>query len=160
MDEHLSHLYQQVILEHNKHPRNFGELASCTHTANGHNPVCGDTIRLFLQINEGLVEEVQFVGQGCAISQASASVLTTLVKGKTKEEAEALATQFLNDLTGVNVGPRRAVDSTSNNETASLPTALQAFHGVREFPARVKCASLPWRTLEAALHQVQEVTTE
>ncbi len=147
MDE-LRELYQQLILEHYRNPRNFGELPEATHRAEGHNPLCGDRLEVALRIDGEHIVEIRFRGSGCAISQASASVMTTLVKGTSVSEAMALADRFHRVLLGQEVpspelGP------------------LAAFAGVREFPSRVKCATLAWHTLRAALQQVSEpVTTE
>ncbi len=146
--EELRELYQQIILEHYRNPRNFGELPEATHRAEGHNPLCGDRLEVALRIEEGRITEIRFRGSGCAISQASASVMTTLVKGKTMAEAEALCERFQRIVTGKEP-PNSELD------------LLDAFAGVREFPSRVKCATLGWHTLRAALQQVPEtVTTE
>ena len=150
MDE-LRELYQEVILDHNKNPKNFKKLEPASHTAQGYNPLCGDQINLFLQIDNGKIEDVGFQGSGCAISKASASMMTTLVKGKTVEEAEELFKRFQGLVTGQN-----EVDPT-------LPEMdrMAVFAGVREFPIRVKCAALAWHTLiEAFDEQENVVTTE
>jgi len=133
INKDLSELYQEVILDHNKNPRNFGELTNFNHHAKGHNPLCGDNIELFLIIKEQLIHEVKFNGSGCAISKASASVMTTLLKGKTITDARKLFDDFHKAVTN---------DPTSSNNDLNLGK-LQVFCGVREFPARVKCASLP-----------------
>jgi nitrogen fixation protein NifU and related proteins len=147
----LGELYQQVILDHNKAPRNFRELPDANRHADGHNPLCGDQIRLFVKVADGVIQDLGFQGQGCAISQASASVMTTVVKGKTVTEAEKLFHAFHGMVTGEAEPDRQA-----------LGTKLWAFSGVKEFPARVKCANLPWHTLHAALHDngTEQVTTE
>jgi nitrogen fixation NifU-like protein len=146
----LQDLYQQVILEHNRAPRNFREVPDATHVANGDNPLCGDKIRLWVKVADGVVEDIGFLGSGCAISQASASVMTTVVKGKTVGEAERLFTVFHDMVTG-----------EREPDTASIGTKLLAFSGVKEFPARVKCANLPWHTLHAALTTAEKpITTE
>lgn len=142
----LGELYQQVILDHNKTPRNFREVPDANRTADGHNPLCGDRIRLFVKVTDGVIEDVGFQGQGCAISQASASVMTTVVKGKTVAEAEELFQAFHGMVTG-----------TAEPDRQVLGTKLVAFSGVKGFPARVKCANLPWHTLHAA---VQESASE
>lgn len=148
MDE-LQELYQQIVLEHYRNPRNYGELPEATHRAEGYNPLCGDRLEVTLRVQEGAIEEIRFRGSGCAISQASASVMTTLVRGKSLAEAEELFERFHELVTGTG-----AVDLEQLG-------VLAAFAGVREFPARVKCATLAWHTLRAALQQRQEpVTTE
>ncbi len=148
MDE-LQELYQQIVLEHYRNPRNYGELSEATHRAEGYNPLCGDRLEVMLRVREGTIEDIRFRGSGCAISQASASVMTTLVRGKSVAEAEELFERFHELVTGTG-----AVDLEQLG-------ALAAFAGVREFPARVKCATLAWHTLRAALQQRQEpVTTE
>jgi len=147
----LGELYQQVILDHNKAPRNFREVAGANRTADGHNPLCGDRITLWVKVDGGVIADVGFLGQGCAISQASASVMTTVVKGKTVAEAEQLFTAFHGMVTG-----------TVEPDRQTLGTKLWAFSGVKEFPARVKCANLPWHTLHAALQEngSEPVSTE
>ncbi|GBD07103.1 Zinc-dependent sulfurtransferase SufU [bacterium HR21] len=143
--EELRELYQQIILEHYRNPRNFGELSEATHRAEGNNPLCGDRLTVELRVLGDRIEDIRFRGSGCAISQASASVMTTLVKGVTVEEAEALFERF-----------HRIVLGETEPEALDL---LAAFAGVREFPSRVKCATLAWHTLRAALHNVAEVVT-
>jgi nitrogen fixation NifU-like protein len=137
----LRELYQEVILDHNKRPQNFRTLESANRTAEGYNPLCGDQITVYLLVEDQVIKEVAFQGSGCAISKASASMMTTVVKGKTAADAERLFKTF-----------HRMV--TADPDTASDPEAigkLAAFAGVREFPVRVKCATLPWHTLHAAL---------
>ncbi len=150
----LQELYQQVILDHNKNPRNFGELPQCNHHAHGHNPLCGDQIEVFISVDEksGLIEDVKFKGAGCAISKASASIMTTLLKGKTIKEARKLFDDFREVVT---------LDSNSNPDVMNLGK-LAVFCGVREFPARVKCASLAWHTMINALENsdVEQISTE
>ena len=137
----LRDLYQEVILDHTKRPRNFGPLGSATHRATGRNPLCGDQLVLMLDIKDGVVRDAHFAGKGCAISTASASLLTEAVKGRTTAEAHALFELFHDAVTA----PADAVlDLDSLGKLAALA-------GVREFPMRVKCASLAWHTLEAAL---------
>jgi nitrogen fixation NifU-like protein len=136
----LQDLYQQVILEHNRSPRNFREVPDANRHAHGDNPICGDRIRLWAKVTGDVIEDVGFLGSGCAISTASASVMTTVVKGKTVGEAERLFAAFHAMVTGDAAPDRQA-----------LGTKLAAFAGVKEFPARVKCANLPWHTLHAAL---------
>ena len=151
MDQELRELYQEVILDHNKSPRNFRNMEDPTQDAEGYNPLCGDTIHIYLKVNEGIVTDVSFQGSGCAISKASASLMTAAVKGKTKEEAEKIFKNFLDLITG-NLG--------ENPDTDKLGK-LAVFAGVQEFPVRVKCASLAWHTMKAALDEKEsKVTTE
>ena len=145
----LKELYRDVILDHNKRPRNFGPLAPADASADGHNPLCGDRLTVYLQLDDGRVRDVHFDGKGCAISVASASLMTEAVKGKDRGEIARLFADVHATLTGTMAEP-----------PASLGK-LAALAGVRDFPARVKCASLCWHTLEAALHQQSEpVKTE
>lgn len=146
----LNDLYQQVILDHNKNPRNFREIESATQTADGNNPLCGDALRVYVEMDGDVVKDVAFKGSGCAISKASASMMTQAVKGRTKEEAEVLFDEFHKMVTG-GLDPE--------NEESHLGK-LKIFAGVLEFPARVKCASLSWHTLHAALHNEETVSTE
>lgn len=146
----LSELYQQVILDHNKKPRNFRKLENANHTAEGYNPLCGDHLTIYLDLEDGLVKEVGFEGSGCAISKASASMMTQAVKGKSKEQAESLFKEFHSMVTG---------ELNEEIEENSLGN-LKIFSGVREFPVRVKCATLPWHTLHAALNREDQVSTE
>ncbi|MFN4022972.1 MAG: Fe-S cluster assembly sulfur transfer protein SufU [Hydrogenophilus thermoluteolus] len=140
MEQELRDLYQELILDHKRHPRNFHEMADATRTVEGHNPLCGDHLRLFVKLEAGRIADVSFVGEGCAISTASASLLTEALKGKTVEEAETLLSKMVELLTA--------------SEAPTDPMALGklgVLAGVRDYPSRVKCAMLPWRTLEAAL---------
>lgn len=146
----LSELYQQVILDHNKKPRNFRKLETANHSAEGYNPLCGDQLTVYLNVENDAVKEVSFEGSGCAISKAAASMMTQAVKGKGKQEAEALFTAFHRMVTGENY---------ENNAAETLGN-LQIFEGVRDFPVRVKCATLPWHTLHAALNNEELVSTE
>ena len=146
----LSELYQQVILDHNKKPRNFRALEDATSHAEGFNPLCGDQLTVYLKLEGERVEEVSFVGSGCAISKASASMMTQSLKGKTREEVEKLFGEF-----------HRMVIGEFDEESAPNDLGrLKIFSGVREFPARVKCASLPWHTMHAALEGEPVATTE
>ena len=146
----LRELYQQVILDHNKNPRNFRELENPTRRVEGYNPLCGDHYTVFLDVENDTVKDVSFVGSGCAISKASASVMSSTVKGKSKDEVSRLFETFHRLVTGDNSG----VDVTELGR-------LAAFSGVSEFPARVKCATLAWHTLRNALDgQADPVTTE
>lgn len=146
----LRELYQQVILDHNKNPRNFGELADATRRVEGYNPLCGDHYTIYVKTEDGIVRDVKFTGSGCAISKASASVMSSTVKGKSTDEAERLFDSFHKLVTG----------ETGGIDAADLGR-LAAFSGVSEFPARVKCATLAWHTLRTALEGDQEtVSTE
>ena len=146
----LSDLYQEVILEHNKNPRNFREIADADQYADGKNPLCGDALRVYVSLDGDTVTDVAFKGSGCAISKASASMMTQAVKGKTKMEAEAIFGEFHAMVTG-------ELDiETDDNDLGKL----KIFAGVLEFPARVKCASLSWHTLNAALRGEDVVSTE
>ncbi len=147
----LRELYQQVILDHNRSPRNFRAMPDATRTVEGYNPLCGDHYTVYLKLDNGRISDISFQGAGCAISKASASVMSSVLKGKTREEAEVLFDQFHKMVTGEMVGG-------PDPETLGK---LAAFAGVSEFPARVKCASLAWHTLHAALDSDQtSVTTE
>lgn len=146
----LSDLYQEVILEHNKNPRNFREIEGADKTADGNNPLCGDALRVYVALDGDTVTDVAFKGSGCAISKASASMMTQAVKGKTKKEAEILFNEFHDMVTG-------NLDIEAGDDHLGK---LKIFSGVLEFPARVKCASLSWHTLHAALHDDESVTTE
>ena len=146
----LNELYQETILEHNKNPRNFREIESADKEAVGNNPLCGDALRVFVKMDGDTVSDVAFKGSGCAISKASASMMTQVVKGKSKEETEMMFDEFHKMVTG-------GLDiETEENHLGKL----KIFAGVLEFPARVKCASLSWHTLHAALHGEDEVSTE
>lgn len=146
----LSELYQQVILDHNKKPRNFRKLESASHTAEGYNPLCGDHLTVYLDLEGDEVKEVSFEGSGCAISKAAASMMTQAVKGKSKKDVEDLFNQFHSMVTG---------ELDEEAEETNLGN-LKIFAGVRDFPVRVKCATLPWHTLHAALHNERSVSTE
>lgn len=147
----LRELYQEVILDHSKKPRNFRSMPDATATAVGHNPLCGDRVTLYVRLGDGRIEDIAFQGQGCAISKASASLMTDAVKGKTKEEAKDLFRRFHEMITGP---PGAPVDAEALGKLAVLA-------GVCEFPVRVKCASLPWHTLQAAIDEAAgTVTTE
>lgn len=149
MDE-LRELYQQVILDHNKNPKNFRKLESATHSSEGYNPLCGDRIQLYLIIKDDVIADIGFEGSGCAISKASASVMTAEIKGKSVAEAKALFQRFKLLLT----------DENSQGTIAELGR-LAVFSGVREFPVRIKCAALAWHTLMAAMEdRTNSVSTE
>ncbi len=146
----LSELYQNVILEHNRSPRNYRAMEDANRRAEGNNPLCGDQLTVWLRMEDDVIQEVSFHGSGCAISKASASLMTTAVKGKTRGEVEELFGRFHRLVTG-RLEP-------SESETLGK---LAVFSGVSEFPIRVKCASLSWHTMKAALDQPgQTVSTE
>jgi len=141
-------LYQETILDHSKHPRNCHELAGANHKAEGYNPLCGDKLKLFLKLRDDIVEDASFVGSGCAISTASASLMTESLKGMKRQEALQLLEKF-HDLL------------TTDSPVAKDLGKLVVFCGVREYPARVKCATLAWHTLKSALENKEEpVSTE
>jgi nitrogen fixation NifU-like protein len=142
----LDDLYQEVILDHNKRPRNFRAIDN-GQKAEGYNPLCGDRVTVYVQVKDGRIEDVSFQGSGCAISKASASLMTDSVKGKTLEEAEALLEQFQRMITGAPDEPPQQLGK------------LAALAGVRQFPMRVKCASLAWHTLRAAAAAPDEVVS-
>ena len=147
----LRELYQQVILDHNKSPRNFRELADANRSAEGYNPLCGDKVSVYLKLEDGRIEDITFQGSGCAISKASASLMTSLLKGQSVEEAEALFGKFHDLVTG----------DTDAAPDLDIVGKLAVFSGVREFPTRIKCATLAWHTLKAAIHEDGDsVTTE
>ena len=151
MNDELLELYQELILDHNARPHNFGAMQNATHHAHGMNPLCGDDIEVFLDLDGDKIKEAKFNGHGCAISKASASIMTDAVKGHDKKEAQAMFDVFHRLVTGEDV---------SESEREALGK-VAAFSGVKEFPARVKCASLAWHTLKAALNQAQDpVSTE
>jgi nitrogen fixation NifU-like protein len=143
-------LYQQVILEHNKKPRNFGKLDPCTHYAHGLNPLCGDDIEITLVVEDGIVRDLKFQGHGCAISQASSSLMTVNVKGKPVAEAETMVAQFREMIRG-------KLDPSTDPHILGK---LTLFQGVKDLPSRVKCAVLPWATLHSALEGEQLASTE
>jgi nitrogen fixation NifU-like protein len=146
----LRELYQSVILDHNKHPRNQGAPRGANRHAEGHNPLCGDRLSVHVELADGRIEDVGFEGQGCAISKASASLMTESVKGRSAAEAEKLFQAFHELVTS---------DPRSTPDTSQLGK-LAVFGGVREFPIRVKCATLCWHTLRSALADGGGVSTE
>ena len=151
MNTHSDELYQQVILEHNKNPRNFKALSPCTHTAEGYNPLCGDHLNVYLNVTPlGLIEEVSFQGDGCAISKASASLMTSALKGKTITEAKAMFDEF-RQLLMKEVDPAQPVVHLGK---------LAVFSGIWKYPSRVKCAILAWHTMKGALDEQKVVSTE
>jgi nitrogen fixation NifU-like protein len=142
-------LYQEVILDHNKKPRNYGTLAHPSHHAEGHNPLCGDHLSVALNLDGDTVDQIAFHGESCAICKASASMMTAAVKGKTREQAQALTQEFLAMATG-------KLDLAQPNQIGRLAV----FAGVRDLPTRVKCAILPWHTLQAAFNSQGTASTE
>ena len=148
MSDDLTELYQQVILDHSRSPRNFRKMNGANRTAQGHNPLCGDNVSLYLLMDGDVVKDVSFQGSGCAISKASASILTEAIKGKSKSDVKALFDKVHEMVT------------TGRNSSAELGK-LAVFAGVHKFPARVKCAILPWHAVLAAVEGKSEpVTTE
>jgi nitrogen fixation NifU-like protein len=147
----LRELYQQVILDHNRNPKNFREMTDATGKIEGYNPLCGDHYTVFVRLDGDRIADISFTGAGCAISKASASVMSSVLRGKTREEAERLFQDFHGLVTG----------TRASAEEIERLGKLAAFAGVSEFPARVKCASLPWHTLHAVLDgRSQLITTE
>ena len=146
----LSELYQQVILDHNKKPRNFRKLEAANHKAEGYNPLCGDQLTVYLHLENDTVKDISFEGSGCAISKAAASMMTQAVKGKTKQEADRLFSEFHKMVTG------ELDEKSTQNQLGNL----EIFSGVREFPVRVKCATLAWHTMQAAMNNKAMVSTE
>ena len=150
MDD-LRDLYQEVILDHGKNPRNFRHPDDCNRQAEGDNPLCGDQLAVYLKLNgEGMVEDVAFQGRGCAISMASASMMTEMVQGRSEADARALFAKFHKLVTGTD-------DEVDDDEDLDKLIVLS---GVREFPMRVKCATLAWHTMTAAMDGEDTVTTE
>lgn len=152
MQKELRELYQQVILDHNKSPRNFRKIENPTYFLEGYNPLCGDNITIYLLVDENnLIKDISFQGSGCAISKASASLMTSMIKGKSVDEAKKIFEKFHHLITA-------KVDEEVNLEELGK---LAVFSGVREFPARVKCASLAWHTMIGALEgKGEKVSTE
>jgi nitrogen fixation NifU-like protein len=144
----LSDLYQEVILDHNRRPRNFHALPDASHTAEGYNPLCGDRLTLYLKLTGDVISDIAFEGTGCAISKASASMMTDALKGQTVAGGKALFERFHRMVT---TPPDQAVEDMGK---------LSSLAGVRQFPVRVKCASLAWHTFKAALEQARKATTE
>ena len=143
-------LYQEVILDHNRKPRNYGAVEAPTHQAEGHNPLCGDHLTLTLKVDGEKVDAIAFTGESCAICKASASMMTAAVKGKARAEAETLIQEFRDMATGT-------LDFAQQPHHLGR---LTVFAGVRDLPTRVKCAILPWHTLHAALNSVASTSTE
>ena len=151
----LKQLYQDIILEHGKSPRNLGKCEGYSHTAKGYNPLCGDKVHVYLKIDTGKkVENLTFEGEGCAISLASASIMTELVKGKSFEEAKEIMDAFLNMI-------KNTSEIQTNHLDEDEKTKLMSLSGVKKFPMRVKCATLSWHTLNSAIKgKKEEVNTE
>ncbi len=153
MSDDLRDLYQEVILDHGRHPRNKHSLEDANHLAHGENPLCGDKLIVYVRLNDkGVIEEVSFEGQGCAISTASASLMTEVMVGKTEAEAERLFGSFHALATGEGDASLEGFEDDMDR--------LEVLAGVRDYPVRVKCATLAWHTLQAALHDQQKVSTE
>lgn len=144
----LHDLYQEVVIDHGRRPHNFRELPGATHQADGYNPLCGDRLTLYIRVEDGVVADASFQGSGCAISTASASLMTDHLKGKTPEQAEAIFNQFHSLLTE---------EGATETDVLGKLTVLE---GVRDYPTRIKCATLAWHTLQAALSGDKEATTE
>jgi len=143
----LRDLYQEVILDHNRSPRNYHAMSQCSCSSEGFNPLCGDQVKLFLKINNGCITAASFTGHGCAISIASASLMTESIIGKTEQKVESLFQDFRKMLIG------------SEDFSSTKLEKLSVLSGVKKFPSRVKCATLVWHTLQAALHHSAEVAT-
>lgn len=148
----LQSLYQELIMEHNRYPRNFGQLQHPTHTAEGYNPLCGDHVVLTLQVEEGIIKDIKFQGKSCAICKASASIMTTIARGREVGEMENIFQAFHELLT-------QDEDTLQLSLPAGVKEKLSIFATVKNFPMRVKCASLPWHTLQAALNQTNQVVS-
>jgi nitrogen fixation NifU-like protein len=147
----LEDLYQELILDHSKNPRNFGEMEDSDRQAEGYNPLCGDHIHIYVKLDGETLEKVNFDGKGCAICTASASLMTEGLKGKSLKESEALFCRFHSLMTGCEQGSQMKIELGK----------LEVLEGVKNYPIRVKCATLPWHTFEAALSNREEpVTTE
>jgi len=151
----LKQLYQDIILEHGKSPRNFGKCEKYTHQAKGHNPLCGDQVQVYLKLNnEKRVENLSFEGSGCAISIASTSIMTELVKGKSERVAKKIIDAFLNMI-------KNTKEIQSNDLNEDQKTKVMSLSGVKQYPMRVKCATLAWHTLTSAMEgKNEEVNTE
>jgi len=149
MLDELRDLYQEVIFDHNRNPRNFRVMEDANRTVEGFNPLCGDRLTLFLKIHEGVIDDASFQGQGCAISTASVSLMTEIVKGKTEQESQQLFDTF------------HRITTSDDEFGIEEIGKLAVLAGVRQYPSRVKCATLAWHTLEAAIkNDGQTVTTE
>ena len=152
MDQGLRELYQEVILDHSRHPRHFGALDDATHTGEGYNPLCGDRVKIYLALDaENRIADIAFQGKGCAISQASASLMTDMLVGRTVEEAEALMGGFLHLVKG---------EESSGELEPDDRERLEVMAGVSAFPMRVKCATLAWHTMKSALEGGETAKSE
>jgi len=146
----LKDLYQEIILDHNKNPRNYGKLETSTHKAEGYNPMCGDHYSIYLKVKDGIIEDVTFEGAGCAISKSSASMMTANLKGKTVEDARRMFNEFQDMMTS---------DKPCEEVPEDICT-VEPLQGVREFPTRIKCATLIWHTMNKALNGKDNSSTE
>ena len=146
----MEELYREIILDHNKRPRNYRHMDACTHHADGHNPLCGDQIEVFVKVKDGVIEDISFQGEGCAISKSSASLMTSALKGKTLEEAHRECGIVIDMLTGKE-GALEKLEELGD---------IAALQGVKQFPARIKCATLSWHTLEESLAGGGKTSTE
>jgi nitrogen fixation protein NifU and related proteins len=144
-DIEIADLYQELIIDHSRRPRNFRRIEGATHQAQGFNPLCGDKVKVYVDLEDGVLRDISFQGEGCAISKASASLMTEAIKGKSKAEAEQMFSRFRDLATGSGHG--------------SDLGKLAVFSGLRGFPTRVKCATLVWHTLRAALEQAQGIVS-
>ena len=148
----LKELYQEIILEHGKNPRNFGKTHEFNKDAKGHNPLCGDNVHVYLKLNgQKIVEDISFEGSGCAISMASASIMTDLIKGKNEHEAKEIVEDFLGM---IKENPELKSEYLKEDEK----TKLMCLSGVKQYPMRVKCATLSWHTLTSAMDNSKEIT--
>jgi nitrogen fixation NifU-like protein len=148
MDDSLRELYQEVILDHSRHPRHFGRLEGATHTAEGYNPLCGDRVKIYLALDDARrIKDITFEGKGCAISQSSASLMTDMLTGRTVEEAEKMMGGFLHLVKG---------EADTGELDADDRERLEVMAGVSAFPMRVKCATLAWHTMKSALEGKSE----
>jgi nitrogen fixation protein NifU and related proteins len=151
MDDSLRELYQEVILDHSRHPRHFGAMDGATHKAEGYNPLCGDRVTVYLALDDaGKVADIKFQGKGCAISQASASLMTDMLMGRSRDEAQKLMDGFIHLVKGEDAGGLSADD----RET------LDVMAGISEFPMRVKCATLAWHTFKSAMEEGKSAVEE
>ncbi|MGE5431149.1 MAG: Fe-S cluster assembly sulfur transfer protein SufU [Syntrophomonadaceae bacterium] len=146
----LSDLYQEVILDHNRSPRNYRKCETCNHDAEGFNPLCGDHIFVYIDLEGDTIKDISFQGSGCAISKSSASLMTSILKGKSKQEAEEMFNKF-HDVVTSRIGSEQDLSSLGK---------LAVFSGVRDYPSRVKCASLAWHTMMSALKEENSASTE
>ncbi|VAX21713.1 Putative iron-sulfur cluster assembly scaffold protein for SUF system, SufE2 [hydrothermal vent metagenome] len=143
-------LYQRIILDHNRNPRNFRKTDGATHACDGYNPLCGDEITLYLTLADNVIQDISFQGSGCAISKAATSLMTGQLKGKTIDESREIADRFLKLVKG----------EPETGDRDDILGKLKIFEGVRQYPSRIKCATLPWHTMTCALDKKRETTTE